>query len=58
MHRAGAHVLAVEAGQTILLDEAEVIALADRYGIAVTSLRDAPLTGNLPGELGSDFQAL
>jgi DUF1009 family protein len=58
MHRAGARVLAVEAGQTILLDEAEVIALADRYGIAVTSLRDAPPTFNPDSALGSDFQAL
>ena len=58
MHRAGRTVLAIEAGQTILLDEAEDIALADRYGIAITSLRMHPCTGNLPGELGSDFQAL
>jgi UDP-2,3-diacylglucosamine hydrolase len=42
MHRAGARVLAIEAGQTILIDEAETIALADRYGIAITSLRTAP----------------
>jgi DUF1009 family protein len=38
MHTAGATVLAIEAGRTILLDEAETIALADRYGIAITSL--------------------
>jgi DUF1009 family protein len=38
MRAAGAVVLAVEAGKTILLDEAETIALADRYGIAITSL--------------------
>ncbi|HEV3439653.1 MAG TPA: UDP-2,3-diacylglucosamine diphosphatase LpxI [Gemmata sp.] len=42
MHRAGARVLAIEAGQTILIDEAETIALADRYGIAITALRTAP----------------
>ncbi|HSQ55638.1 MAG TPA: UDP-2,3-diacylglucosamine diphosphatase LpxI [Gemmata sp.] len=39
MHRAGARVLAIEAGQTILLDEQETVALADRYGIAITSIR-------------------
>ena len=38
MHRAGARVLAIEAGQTILLDEAATIALADRYGIAIAAL--------------------
>lgn len=42
MHRAGAKVLAVEAGQTILLDEAQTVALADRYGIAITSLVAPP----------------
>ncbi len=40
MHAAGARVLAIEAGRTILLDEAETVALADRLGIAVTALRD------------------
>ena len=42
MHRAGARVLAIEAGQTILLDEADTVALADRYGIAITAIRNAP----------------
>jgi DUF1009 family protein len=58
MHRAGARVLAIEAGQTILLDEEEMIALANRYGIAVTSLRDAPTPCDRPSELGSDFQVI
>jgi UDP-2,3-diacylglucosamine hydrolase len=58
MHRAGAQVLAIEAGQTILLDEAEMLALADRYGIAITSLRTAPEPDREPSELGSDFQVL
>ena len=40
MRQAGAKVLAIEAGKTILLDEAETIALADRYGIAITARRD------------------
>ena len=35
MSRAGARVLAIEAGRTVLLDEAETLALADRYGIAI-----------------------
>jgi len=39
MREAGARVLAIEAGRTILLDEAETIALADRYGIAITARR-------------------
>jgi DUF1009 family protein len=58
MHKAGARVLAIEAGHTILLDEAEMVALADRYGIAVTSLRAAPTPDFEPSEIGSDFQAL
>lgn len=35
MKKAGARVLAVEAQQTILIDEAEAIALANRYGITI-----------------------
>jgi len=35
MHRAGASVLAIEAGRTILLDEAEMVRRADQYGITV-----------------------
>ena len=42
MHRAGGRVLAIEAGRTILIDERETIALANRYGIAITSLREPP----------------
>lgn len=42
MHRAGARVLAIEAGQTILLDEAQTIALADRYGITIAAMGSAP----------------
>jgi UDP-2,3-diacylglucosamine hydrolase len=37
MRQAGARVLAIEAGRTILIDEEETIALADRYGIAIVS---------------------
>jgi DUF1009 family protein len=39
MHKAGAKVLAIEAGKTILLDESEVIALADRYGLSIVAIR-------------------
>jgi DUF1009 family protein len=38
MRSAGATVLAVEAGRTILLDETATVALAERYGITITSL--------------------
>lgn len=38
MRIAGATALAIEAGRTILLDERATIALADKYGIAITSL--------------------
>jgi DUF1009 family protein len=37
MHRAGGRVLAIEAGKTILLDEADTVALADRYGISIVA---------------------
>jgi len=39
LHRARAGVLAIEAGRTILLDQSEVIALADRYGLSIVALR-------------------
>jgi DUF1009 family protein len=38
MHKARGRVLAVEAGKTILLDEGDTIALADRYGISIVAL--------------------
>jgi DUF1009 family protein len=38
IHKAGGRVLAVEAGKTILIDEAETIALADRYGISIVAV--------------------
>jgi DUF1009 family protein len=37
LHRAGGKVLAIEAGQTILLDQAETISLADRYGLTIVA---------------------
>jgi len=39
MRQAGARVLAIEAGKTILLDQPETVALADRYGIAIVALQ-------------------
>jgi DUF1009 family protein len=38
MHKAGGRVLAVEAGKTILLDEAETVRLADRLGITIVAM--------------------
>lgn len=40
MRAAGASVLAVEAGRTILLDQDRTVALADRYGITITAVQD------------------
>ena len=38
MQKAGGKVLAIEAGKTVLLDQEQTIALADRYGIAIAAL--------------------
>jgi DUF1009 family protein len=38
LHRARARVLAIEAGKTILLDQPEVVALADRYALSIVAL--------------------
>jgi DUF1009 family protein len=43
MHQAGARVLAVEAGKTILLDEAATVELAERYGISIVSVEAAAM---------------
>jgi len=37
MHKAGARVLAIEASKTILIDEAQTIALAEHYGICIVA---------------------
>ncbi len=39
LHKAKASVLAIEAEKTILLDQTEVIELADRYGLAIVARR-------------------
>ncbi len=41
MHRAGGVVLAIEAGKTIVLDQQQTVALADRLGIAIWALDEA-----------------
>ena len=38
MHEAGARVLAIESDKTIMLDQDEVLRLADQYGIAIVAL--------------------
>ena len=38
LRQAGGRVLAIEADRTILLDQAETIALADRYGLTIVAL--------------------
>ncbi|APW62549.1 LpxI family protein [Paludisphaera borealis] len=40
LHKAGARVLAIEAGRTIVIDQPEVVALAERYGIAIIAVED------------------
>jgi DUF1009 family protein len=37
MRQAGARVLAIEADKTILIDQEQTIALADRYGITIVA---------------------
>jgi DUF1009 family protein len=41
IHRAGGRVLAIEAGRTIVLDQEQTAALADRHGIALVVLDEA-----------------
>ena len=38
LYRAGGRVLAIEAGKTIVLDQEQTVALADRHGIALVAL--------------------
>ena len=44
LKKAGARVLAIEAGRTIILDEPEVVALADRLGLSVIALDPAEIS--------------
>jgi UDP-2,3-diacylglucosamine hydrolase len=41
MHKARARVLAIEAGKTIVLDQKETVALANKYGISIVALDDS-----------------
>ena len=38
LHKAGARVLAIEAGKTIVIDQSDVVALANRYRLTIVSL--------------------
>jgi hypothetical protein len=40
LHQAGGRVLAIEAGKTIVLDQDQVVARADRYGLSIVALHD------------------
>jgi hypothetical protein len=40
LRRAGGRVLAIEAGKTIVLDRAETVALADRYGLTLVAIAE------------------
>jgi DUF1009 family protein len=40
LHKAGGRVLAIEADRTIVVDQPDVVALADRYGISIIAVRD------------------
>jgi hypothetical protein len=37
LYRAGGRVLAIEAGRTIVIDQAQTVALADRYGLSIVA---------------------
>src|SRR4051794_16967872 len=40
LHKAGARVLAIEAGKTIVVDASDVIELADRHGLTIVALSE------------------
>jgi DUF1009 family protein len=42
LYRAGGRVLAIEADKTIVLDQEETVALADRYGLSIVALDGPP----------------
>ncbi len=45
LHRAGARVLAIEAGKTIVIDQPDVVSLADKHGLAIVAID--------PGRIGN-----
>lgn len=52
IHRAGGNVLAIEAGQTIVLDEASVASTANRLGVSVIALDFESQFGKLSRTVG------
>jgi UDP-2,3-diacylglucosamine hydrolase len=44
LHKARARVLAIEAGMTIVIDQPEVVELANRYGLTIIALPDRSAT--------------
>lgn len=40
LHRSGGRVLAIEADRTIVIDQPDVVALADRYGMSIIALQE------------------
>jgi DUF1009 family protein len=40
MHAAGARALVIEAGKAVVFDREEMVALADKYGVAIVALKD------------------
>ncbi len=49
LHRAGGRVLAIEADKTIVLDQAETIALADHFGLTILALSEGSGVGEQNG---------
>jgi len=45
LRKAGARCLAIEANKTIVIDQADVIALADRYGLTIVAVDPAEVAG-------------
>jgi DUF1009 family protein len=43
LKKAGAGVLAIEAGKTIVLDQDQVVALADRYGLCIVAVEPSEM---------------
>ncbi len=46
LHKAGARVLAIEADKTIVIDQPDVVALANRYGLTIVALPDRKTNGD------------
>ena len=49
MHESGGRVLAIESDKTIILDEPEVIELADKLGIAIVAVSAVELEMRVAG---------